>query len=100
MLLTILGNLPHRSLGLLYVAQQMQPQRNDYAFDYTTQVLSAYENEILIEGQRIPVVPMQIVSQARKFDDDKDWRKLRLYVMWRNLKGDYDNLHGYKEEGK
>lgn len=78
----------------------MQPQRNDFAFDYATQVLSAYENERMIEGQRIPVVPMQIAAMSRQFSDDPDWRKLRLYVMWRNLKGDYEGMHGFKEEAK
>ncbi len=99
-LLTVFGNQPHRSLGMLYTAHILQPHRSDFAFDYVTQVLSAYEGERLIEGQRVPVVPMECVTLARQFPNDPDFQKLRRYVMWRNLKGDYDNMHGFKEEEK
>jgi hypothetical protein len=83
---------------MLYVAHILQPHRSDFAFDYVTQVLSSYEGERLIEGQRIPVVPIQCVMLARQFPNDPDFQKLRKYVMWRNGKGDYDNMHGYTEE--
>ena len=99
-LLTIFGNLPHRSLGMLYTAHMMQPHRADFAFDYVTQVMASYEGERLIEGQRVPVVPMQCVALARQFPNDPDFKRLRKYIMYRNLKGDYYDMHGYKEEEK
>jgi len=98
LVMTIFGNLPHRALGMLYVAHLMQPHRTDYAFDYTANVMASYEGERMLEGQKMPVIPMQIVYLAREFHHDKDWQTLSKYIMHRNAKGDYDNFHGYKEE--
>lgn len=96
LILCMIGNQPHRGLGMLFAAKVMQPQRSDFAWDYFTQYLNAFESQLMIEGCTRPVIPMEIVRDAKIFVNDPDFKRLRTYVMHRYDKGDYDNMHGYQ----
>ncbi len=74
--LALMGNLPHRFLGGMFWAQQLQPQREDYAYTYMVEWMLADKEERFLEGQTRPVVPEMIVRKAKEFPFDKDIAKL------------------------
>lgn len=85
--LALLGNLPHRYLGGLFWASQLQPQREDYVYTYEVEWLLADKEERILEGMTKPVVPMMIAKKAREFPEDRDLQKLRQVVMREQMAG-------------
>ena len=77
LLLSVLGNLPHRSLGMLWASHLMMPWREDYAADYLSQWTYLDEKEFLLEGQTRPVVPAYACKVAVDFPRDEKIRKLK-----------------------
>lgn len=84
--LALFGNLPHRSLGGLYWAHIMQPQREDYAYDYFLEWFLADKRRIFAEGQTRPVVPMYAVKIAVENPKDDDLQKVKAAIMGEQLK--------------
>ncbi len=80
--LAFVSNLPHKSLGALYWAHLLQPEREDYRYDYLTTFLLLDRDERLIEGQTRPVVPMYAVSLAGEYPEDAELQHLRKYIMY------------------
>lgn len=68
--LVLLRNLPHRALGLLYLAHVAMPDRADYAAAYLEAAQDAYTGERLIEGQTRPVVAIAAVKAWARWPDD------------------------------
>ncbi len=85
--LAMMGNLPHRSLGMLHAAHVLAPHRADIAYQYCIEWLMIDKSERLLEGQRRPVVPMYIVKLSARFPRDPDFRIMRTMVMHDHLTG-------------
>lgn len=83
--LAVLGNLPHRSLGALYWAHILEPERPDYALDYIAHWVMVDKGEQLLEGQTRPVVPMYALSLGARYGGDKDFEALRKCIMLEHL---------------
>lgn len=79
--LCLLGNLPHRGLGMLYSAHIKYPHRADFAQDYLEQWVLLTLNERFIEGQTKPVVPMMSAQLARQFQDVADIQKVNKVIF-------------------
>ena len=81
-----LRNLPHRALGTLYWAAQLEPDRSDYVRDYLFYYLQMDMEELFIEGSTRPVVPMYAVAQARKFPRNQEMQNIGKLFMARHFK--------------
>ena len=79
--LNMLGNLPHRGLGMIYAAHFLQPWREDYARSYITEWWLADSEERMMEGQLRPVVPMLTVRMANEFPFNRDLQILRMVMI-------------------
>lgn len=85
-LLCKLYNMPHRGLGLLYYCTMKQPERADYFRDYAVQYLKYTDEDMILEGQKRPVVPMLIVREAAiRFPRNKEIQGLKFIVMARHF---------------
>lgn len=76
--LCMFRNLPHRGLGMLYVAHTMFPNRADYAKGYLAEYLIIKQDDRLSEPQRVPVIAMYAASIAREFPEDKTIQALYI----------------------
>jgi hypothetical protein len=66
-----LGNLPHRSLGFLYVSTVLQPHRQDWKLDYMAHWCIVSAQDRMIEGQRYPVIPFEAITLSKFYPNDK-----------------------------
>lgn len=79
--LAFFKNLPHRSLGMLYSAWLLQPQRNDYLRHYAIEWYRATaKDERLLEGTTKPVIPLLLVKERLAWPEDK-----QLYLLSKML---------------
>jgi hypothetical protein len=80
-LLCKLQNLPHRGLGMLHWCAVLQPHRSDYVKTYLVQYFIYDGQEMLLEGQNRPVVPMYAVAMARQFPRNEELQVIRNITM-------------------
>lgn len=104
--LAILGNLPHRSLGMVYAATILQPNRKDYLRTYIAEWAIANADKRIEEGVRRPVIPFLAIEMSKFNPDDRDWRILAAFCsqIERDRKADLEPklevLEGFVEEAK
>lgn len=79
--LSRLYNLPHRSLGMLYLCAVKAPYRADYVKDYLVAYFNAADGGYLQEGQKYPVVDCYAVNAARSFPRNSDLWAIRCMTM-------------------
>lgn len=87
MTLCVLQNLPHRGLGMLYWANTLQPQRDDWARDYLTMWLVATAEKRVQEGQTRPVLAMYAAQLAVRHptQEIRNVARALLYLHYKKL---------------
>lgn len=79
-----LGNLPHRVLGLDYVAHILEPNRTDYTIEYLGSWFSSVNTYMMIEGQRKPIVPLFAGQYASEHLEDPQLLQFsHLFRQWK-----------------
>lgn len=94
--LSMLRNLPHRYLGLLYISHMMQPHRFDWEKDYIFEwAIATYEMRVL-EGTTRPVIPEQAILAAAFHPEDKEMQKIKGLCCYMARK-DYERKQKEKD---
>lgn len=72
----MLGNQPHRGLGILYLVHVMQPHRLDYSKNYYSFWLQSQIGSTMLEGSKKPLIANEIIQTYHQNQNDLEMRQL------------------------